>query len=45
MSKAYGLDLICQDIDNVSFVSNTFDVVIMRMVLEHVFHLTKPLRR
>lgn len=43
--KAYGIDLICQDIDSVSFASNTFDVVIMRMVLEHVFSPDRTIER
>ncbi len=42
-NKAYGLDLICQDIDEVSFEAHTFDVVIMRMVLEHVFSPDKTI--
>lgn len=35
--KVFGIDLICQDVDSVSFEDNSFDVIVMRMVLEHVF--------
>ena len=42
--KVFGLDLICQDIDVVSFEADTFDVIIMRMVLEHVFSPDKTIQ-
>jgi len=43
--KVFDIDLICKDIDSVSFGENSFDVVIMRMVLEHVFSPAEALKK
>ncbi|MBI5074842.1 MAG: class I SAM-dependent methyltransferase [Nitrospirae bacterium] len=43
--KVFDIDLICQDLDSVSFEENSFDVVVMRMVLEHVFSPAEALRK
>ncbi len=43
--KVFDIDLLCQDMDSVSFGENSFDVVVMRMVLEHVFSPAEALKK
>lgn len=43
--KVFDIDLICQDMDSVSFEANSFDVIVMRMVLEHVFSPAEALTK